>query len=422
MTRSIALLATLALVPSAAHAGDEAPPKVTAAGLLGARAQGPGYRVADPVDASGYFYRLDFRTDYGDMVVDGLSMLDMRLREMEALKKLDEVSKGEVFAKAAGGAVVNVGKGVAAAVKDPAATAKGVGAGVKRFGVNLGRKAKRAGDDVKDAATTTEEEKAAAAQNPDTRTTEDKAKDAAGSVANSALGVNKAARRWAQKLGVDPYTTNPALSKALLDFAKVDAAGAIAAKVVVPIPTLASSAASVGNLVWGQDPEALLKLNEGRAAELQVAPAVAKELWRNKAFSLTLQTRLIAALHAVKPEGAGSFVESAVEADSESAARFFVESAEMMQRLDKELPVAGVLPDTRALVVRSGGTAVVLLPVDHVRWTDKLAGQAREVSERAKSELKASRVELRVSGTVSAQAKKEFAALGFVVREGEPLS
>jgi hypothetical protein len=44
-----------------------------------------------------------------------------------ALARLNEVSKSEVFMKAA-------------------ATVKGAGAGVKRFGVNLGRKAKRAAD------------------------------------------------------------------------------------------------------------------------------------------------------------------------------------------------------------------------------------------------------------------------------------
>ncbi|MCM2255213.1 MAG: hypothetical protein NDJ94_06035 [Vicinamibacteria bacterium] len=422
MTRELALVALLAVAPSPTRAADEAPPKVTAAGLLGPLAQGAGYRVADPVDASGWLYRFDFRTDYGDVVVDGLSMLDVRLGELEALKQLDQVSRAEVFARAAGGAVVDVGRSVAAAVKDPAATASGVGAGLKRFGVNLGRKAKRVADDVKDAATTTEEERAAAVENPDTRSSEEKAGDVAGSVANSVLGVNKAARRWAQKLGVDPYTTNPVLARALLAFARVDVAGTIAARIVVPIPAIAGTTAGVGNLVWGKDPEALLKLNEARAAELKVAPAVAHALWRNEAFSLTLQTRLIAALHAVKPDSAGSFVESAVEADSEAAARFFVESAEMMQRLDEDLPVAAVLPDTRALVVRSGGTALVLLPVDHVRWTDAFAAQAREVAQRSRAELRTSRVELRVSGTVSALARKQLGALGYVVREGEPLS
>lgn len=369
MTRELAFVALLAVAPTPTNAADEAPPKVTAAGLLGPLAQGAGYRVADPVDASGALYRFDFRTDYGDMVVDGLSLLDVRLRELEALKQLDEVSRAEVFARAAGG-----------------------------------------------------EERAAAIENPDTRSSEEKAGHVAGSVANSVLGVNKAARRWAQKLGVDPYTTNPVLARALLAFAKADVAGTIAARIVVPIPALAGTTAGVGNLVWGTDPEALLKLNESRAAELKVAPAVARELWRNRAFSLTLQTRLIAALHAVRPEGAGSFVESAVEADSESAARFFVESAEMMQRLDAELAVAAVLPDTRALVVRSGGTALVLLPVDHVRWTDAFATQAREVAQRVRAELRTSRIELRVSGTVSAQARKQLGALRYVVREGEPLS
>lgn len=424
MVRTLACSALLAaLVPLPISAQEEPPPQVTAAGLLGARATGPRHRVVDPVDAEGYYYRFDLRTDFGDMPVEGLSLLDVRLRELDALVQLEQVSKGEVFARAAGGAVVQVGRGVVSVAKDPVGTAKGIGGGIKRFGVNLGRKAKRAAADVKDAATTTDEERARALeQGPDPRTGGEKAEDAAGGAANALLGVNSAARRWAQKLGVDPYTTNPVLAQALRDFGKVDAAGGIAAKIALPIPPVAATAADVGELVWGADPEEVRKVNEARARELQVPPEVANALWRADGWTLTLQTRLIAALHAVKPEAAGSWVANAVEAGGEREALFHVESAEMMRRLDRERPAAALLPDNRALVVRSGGTAIALLPVDHVRWTTSFAEQARELAARAKTELRASRVELRVSGTVSERAKRGLAGLGFVVREGEPLS
>ncbi len=84
-------------------------------------------------------------------------MLLMRLHEVGALAELDKVSKSEVFLKAAGTSVLNVGKGVASVVKDPKATAAGMGEGVKRFGTNLGRKAKRTTDKAVDSATSDNE-------------------------------------------------------------------------------------------------------------------------------------------------------------------------------------------------------------------------------------------------------------------------
>ena len=73
-------------------------------------------------------------------------------------------------------------------------------------------------------------------------------------MAYSMLGVNKAARKWAQKVGVDPYTTNPILKKALTDIGQIDAAGGIAAKVVVPIPMVVSGTATRRQPRLGQGP------------------------------------------------------------------------------------------------------------------------------------------------------------------------
>jgi hypothetical protein len=171
-------------------------------------------------------------------------------------------------------------------VKDPEGTAKGIGGGLKRFGVNLGRKAKRTADSV------THDDKKAGESG---ESSSDKALDAAGGAANSVLGVNGAARKWAQKLGLDPYTTNPILHKALVDVGKIDTAGSIATKIVLPVPVLVSGAATVGGLVWSKDPEALRKINEARLAEIGVSKAGASRYFVNGNYTLTMQTRLIAA-------------------------------------------------------------------------------------------------------------------------------
>ena len=210
-----------------------------------------------------------------------------------------------------------MGKGVANVVTAPTETAKGLGSGVKRFGVNLGRQSKRVYD------STTGDDPAEASK---------QGGNAAVSAGKTVLGVNRAARRWAQKLGVDPYTTNPVLRKALDDIGEIDAAGSIATKVVLPIPGVVGMTATASGLVWGKDPEELRKLNEQRLKELGVPDEVAKKLVVNSAVTLTHQTRLVAALYAVRVRGAADRVAAAADSRGEREALFHVESAELLQQ------------------------------------------------------------------------------------------
>jgi hypothetical protein len=213
------------------------------------------------------------------------------------------------------------------------------------------------------------------------------------------------------------------LRKALEDIGRVDAAGGIAAKVVVPIPTLVSTTASVGGMVWGKDPEELLKMNEQRLAALAVDKKVAGEFFKTKPFTLTYQTAFIDSLFTVKPKGAASYVDTATEAETEREALFFTESSLMLKTFAATTPVTAILSDSRAMVAATkDGRAVVLLPVDYVRWTEAFAKAATEVAARAKSELGAQRVEVRMSGRMSPLARTKVTALGFKVEEGVQLS
>ncbi len=407
----------LAAASLAIAAAFEAPRTFKASELLKpSQIKGPHYTVASAVKTEGYLHVFDITSDYGALEAEGEAMLLMRLHEVGALAELDKVSKSEVFLKSAGTSVLNVGKGVASAVKDPGATAKGIGAGVKRFGTNLGRKAKRTTEKAVDDVTN-DDPKAEGAD----KSTTDKAAAAGTGMAYSVLGVNSAARKWAQKVGVDPYTTNPILKKALTDIGQIDTAGGIAAKIVVPIPMVVSGTASVGNLVWAKDPEELLKINEQIFKDLGVGGDVIKQLYLSKGFSLSLHTRFATNLAELRVPGCADYVATAAESDTEREALFFVEGAEMLARFHKTAPVVSVLPDSRALVAKTrDGRAVVMLPVDWVRWTEAYEKALAEVETRAKGELGATKLELRMTGTMSAVAKKEMAARGWSVVENVP--
>jgi hypothetical protein len=411
-------LAVLAFATAALAQGGHEPPRAfKASELLPANLRkGARFQVKEQVPTVGYFYLFQVSSDFGDMEAEGKSLLLTRVNEVDALARLQDVSKTEVFLSAAGTSVLNVGKGVANVVADPGGTVKGLGGGIKRFGGNLGRKTKRAADSAVDA-TKSDPNAEPAPQGP----TGNKVVEAGEDVAMSALGVNKAMRRWAQKLQVDPYTSNKVLRKALEDVGRIDTAGGIAAKVVVPVPTVVGMTASVGDLVWGKDPEELLKLNEQRVAELGTDKAAAAAFGRNKAFTLGYRTRFIAALHAVNVRGCGAYVDTAEEARNERQVVFFTESAELMQRFHRAEPVEALLPDSRALVAKAkDGRAVVLVALDYVAWTREADQALAEIAARAKAELGARSLELRLTGSLSPTARKELQARGWTIVEGVP--
>jgi len=211
------------------------------------------------------------------------------------------------------------------------------------------------------------------------------------------------------------------LFEALKDIGRIDAAGSIASKVVVPIPAVVTTSASVGGLVWGKDPEELRKVNEGRLKALGVSQAVAQRFFQNRGYTLTAQTRFIAALDAVKAKGLAAYVEAAAKADGERSALFFVESVEMLQRAHAAEPVTAVLDDSQVAVARQGSRALMLLPLDYVRFTTQAQEVLAEINSRVKGELGVTRLEVWLSGQASPRLRAEITRLGWALKEKQPL-
>jgi len=88
-------------------------------------------------------------------------------------------------------------------------------------------------------------------------------------------------------------------------------------------------------------------------------------------------------------------VAAAAQASHPRESLFHVESAELLQQRHAKTPFTRLLTDSSAAVAATaGGTAVVLLPLDWVRWTAAAEETVREIDARARKELKATRVDV----------------------------
>jgi len=403
-------LALASALLSAQAPADEAPPAIGASSVLTAtQLKGSHHTVEEKVSTPGFFHEFTVTSDFGTFTAVGRRELDRVIREINGLYELSQVSKSDIFIEAAGQSLINVGKGAANAVTKPAETAKGIGGGLKRMGTNLGRRTKRAVDEMGDEDPELSDEEKAAQGSGTTN------------AAYGVLGVNSAVRKWAAKVQVDPYTTNLTLKQALEGIAKIDAAGSLTTKFVVPLPPLVGPAATVGNLVWTTDPETLRKMNEARAKELGVADDAAKKFFLNNRLTLTMQTRVLAALHAVRPANAADFIETVTGARNRQEAIFFVHSAEMLQELNVKSPVKAILTDSRSMVaVTKAGEGVALLPLDWLRETKSAVETMTELAARARSELGATSLRLQTDAHVTDRAAQAFTTAGWTVRWGRP--
>ncbi|HYS93665.1 MAG TPA: hypothetical protein VEL48_09555, partial [Candidatus Acidoferrales bacterium] len=220
MKMAMAVLAALAVTLSGgadaraqAPAGYEAEPVLNAKDLaVPELLSGPHFTVDPKVPVKGFLARFTIRSPYGTFEAHGVHMLAIRVNEVEAIGKLDDLSKTKEFAEAAGRAIARPVTSTVNMLVHPVDTITGFPDGVARlFGrIKLGT------EKVYQAATTPDQSGGERAAEASKRV---------GMVTLTALGWEKERRDLAKSLGVDPYTTNPVLSEKLTSAAWVAFSG-----------------------------------------------------------------------------------------------------------------------------------------------------------------------------------------------------
>lgn len=408
-------LAVLAAAAVRAAAGFEPVPTFEAAKLLtAAEVKGPHHMIEAPVPLQGLYRQYKITSDYGAFGADGDFLLRIRLKEVDALARLAETSEAEVALKAVGGALGGAAKGAAHAVANPVETVQGIPGGVGKMFGRVGRKAKRTAEKGKEEVKGDDSKPADA----DTKSTGAAAADATGAAAKSVLGVSAGRRRWAQELGVDPYTTNPVLGAALDKVGQIDAAGRFTTK-LVPGMAIVSTVASVNKLVYAKSPEELLKYIEEQLKAMGVSDQLSKDLRLNKHIRPSLQARIVAALGALGGVAdRGAFLERADAINSETAAFYYADSAEMLERFHRTKgALARLVPANGAAVaLTKDGRLVHLVPADHIPWTSEVAQAVDGAVQRAKEDFPSARLEAWITGDASDRTRQELTGRGWKVQ------
>jgi len=397
--------------PGAAEGQYEEPPVVNAADLLPASAlSGPGFSVQPQVPTNGamgqYSIVADasvFRGDAGTYYIESLDMLKIRLSEIPAIAQLENISETGVFAKTLASSAERPVTDAANMVMHPMDTVTGLPSGVGQlFGrVSLGAK----------QITSTASNSFGSGQ----------AAGEAGNATLTALGYDQVRRDLARKLHVDPYTSDPILTKKLNKVAWVMFSARMtvdAAMVAVPGSMIITSVEFTDDLVY-QTPKAdLILLVQKRLKNMGLSPQEIVAFSSNTAIPLSLQVSAVKDLEALgQVPGRRAAAVALGNVMTEYQARFLVTSLHMLDQWSQQRSPITRIRVPGVLVARDqNGTAIMPAAVDYVSWTPRIAGFATNPQMLGMQ----NRV-LWITGKMTPLARQQLTTNGWTLQEGSQL-
>jgi hypothetical protein len=393
-------------IPTAAErraaeaAGFELPPVRKASELLPPELlQGPYYTLGEKVYTDGYTHVFTIVSDFGVFHARGDDMLELRLREVEAVAAMQEMSATKEFAEAAGKALASPFVMTWNVITHPVDTIVGIPKGAWEA----------------------------------VRRTSDIARSDRGELEDSAMaefiGFEAKKRQIAGELGVDPYSSNRLLQKELNRFAWAAYAGGLPS-MFVPFserrsgegdePEAVHPESRLQTILREYSPEDLDRLNRIELAVMGVPKPVSEEFIEHPWYSPRYETILVENLAALDlAQDRRAFIEVALTAESESDAHFHQRNAELMRRynddigrIDKIISVAGTVTGYAA-----DGTLVVPFAADHAVWSQSTAAFADSFTREVPEDVEIRKTELLLSGTLSPKARANLESRGVEVTD-----
>lgn len=394
--------------PSQAAPGGqyEQAPVVSLTQLLPAsQASGPGFSVQPQVPTNGamgqYTIVADqsvFRGDAGTYYVESLDLLKIRLGEIPAIAQLENISETDVFAKALASSAARPVSDAANMVMHPMDTVTGLPSGVGEF---FGRVSLGAGEIY--SAATTSPGSGQAAQDTGTATM-------------TALGYDQVRRDLARKLHVDPYTSDPILTRKLNKVAWVMFSARLtvdAAMMAVPASMIISGVEFSDDLVY-QTPKAdLVLLVQKKLKSMGLSQEEIAAFSTNTAIPLSLQVAAVRNLEALgNIPGRRAAAVSLANMMTEYQARFLVTSLHMLdQWRQQSSPIRSIRVEGVLVARDQNGTTIVPAPIDYLSWTPRIAGFATDPAL-----LKLHNRVLLMSAPMTPLARQQLAANGWQIQ------
>ncbi len=365
--------------------------------------KGPHYVVRDPVPTASGMNQFTIDSDFGLFEADGNQMLLQRLKEIEAIAQLREVSKTDEFKKslvAAAKSPLNSARNIA---RDPAQAISNVPKGIMKF---MGR-AKETVENVGKGRGRDEGE---------------------GNRMKDVIGYSDKKRKIALQMGIDPYSTNTVLQKELDDVAWASWAGGFTFSVATfPISgpigaalTVTNLNSTVDQLLREKSPSELEQINRATFRAMGASGADIERILHGGAFTPTQTTTLAVNLKALKGvTNRGAFVKVAAQRSSTDAdALFCVATAALMNQINEKTPIARiVMLGDFPICIAKDGTVIVALQWDYAAWTAGAAQFTSDVQKLAAQSGENKNILVALSGQVSPRLREELEKRGITLRD-----
>ena len=376
--------------PEVRAAADVVPPTLLA---------GPHYRVDPTVRTFAFMNQYSVTSDYGAFIAPSDARLRRLVREIAAIAELQKVHQSDAFATA----TVEAGKGVIQGaehlIENPAATIGAVPEAVFSVFGRVSEAAKRGG----------------------------KSKYEDG-MAQNLLAVSSFKREYAQKFDIDVYSTNEVLQRELNSVAWASAAGnltlsaasMVTGAAVLQVASGLRSLEQAKSIVNALPATELSRRNREALPQMRVPDPVANRFLENPLLSPRHQTVIVEAMKTLRGiPGRPAFIQYAARADSEDAALLFQEMAELLSGYNRSVtPIHRLDLSLNVPIAYTGkGSAVVLLPIDRLLWTQRTSGIASGLAKASPKSPDPEHLEVWLTGDASDRARDGLQQLGIILVE-----
>ena len=356
--------------------------------LSDALRHGPYHTVHDTVESDGYMWIYTISSEFGEFRAYGDDLLRIRVGEIAALATLREMSSGSEFTEALAATAKSPFIAAWKLVTNPVRTITGIPRGAAN--------ALRRATDLSRGERSQFEDGALA----------------------SFFGFERDKRRLAHQLGVDPYSSNPALQQELNRIAWVTTMGSLPTRLLpfggdeAPPPMSAGLGTErVGDMLLDYPPEDMRRINRIELSVMGVSDEVRREFIGHPWYSPLRQSQLVAHLAAMDlTRGRQVFVEAALQAASEEDGILYERSAELLRAYHENrgaiVRLLKLGPVVAGLTVDQG--LVVPLPLDHAVWTQPIQRVANLLYNARLADGEISDREILITGTLSDLARKRI--------------
>lgn len=364
----------------------------------------PNHKVREEVTTHLGANRFVIDSQFGTFVAQGNQMLQDRVKEINALARLRDMSNTSLYADGMKEAAKVPFEVAGDLVTSPVETIGAVPRGVGKF---LGR----VGRGTKEAVSGRERGEG-----------ED-------GMVKRASGVSQAKRELCAELGVNPYSTNEVFQHELDRVARVISLGKMTVKAaLLPVGGAAGAALSAvsaidvtNNIVYEQNPLDLRKTNLGKLKGMGISEKDAGAFLANSTFSPWHQTRIVSSLEKLPGvRGRDVFLRDATTmTENETDAVFYQQTAMLIAHAN----ASGVLIDRIGLIngfpvcIGPDGGVIVALQWDYAMWSPHSEKFASALQTMEVNGVKPPSLIVVITGAMSPRLRQELEARGFRVQD-----